>query len=131
MAVLSSIAIAASLVRSLDTGLFLISGKPLLPVAAAADNIQLLTIPNDMRLLGTHLRVPNDLGAGVTLKLQRNRGGVRIDIGLVTTAATAGVVLGTGLLPVDLLAGDIIEVLTAGGASAAKVIEYDLTVQRA
>lgn len=131
MALLNSIAIPAKNVRSLDTGLFAISGKPVLPAAAAGDNITLFTFPHGGRMTGAFLRQPANVGAGVTLKLQKNSGGVRTDLTAATTAATAGVVSGVGVTPVDFLPGDTVEVLTAGGASAAVQVEYDIVCQRA
>lgn len=131
MAIISLIAIAARNVRSVDVGEYAIDAKPVLPVAAAGDSITLFTAPHDIRLYGAHLRQPANVGAGVTLKLQRNRAGTRVDLTTATTAATAGVVSGGGLVPIDLLAGDTVEVLVTGGANAAVAIEYDLLCRRA
>lgn len=131
MALVSTIAVAASLVRSLDTGLYNISAKPVLPAVANGDNVTLFTAPHAMRVTSAHLRVPGTLGAGVVCKLQKNSGGVRTDLTAATTAATAGVVSSAGLLPVDMAAGDTVEVLVSGGASTAGGIEYDVIAQRA
>lgn len=132
MATNNSIAIPARKVRSLDTGVYAVSGKPVLPVVAAAgDSITLFTMPHDARALSAHLRVPADLGASVVCKLQRNRGGTRTDLTVATTAAQAGVVNSAGVLPVDLLAGDTVEVLVSGAVNAAKAVEYDVQCQHA
>lgn len=131
MATITSIAVLARNVRVVDVGLFAIDAKPALPAAANGDNIVLLTAPCDMRLFSAHLRQPATLGAAATLKLQRVRGGVRTDLTAATTAATAGVVSGAGLVPIDILAGDTIEVLVGGGALSAGIVEYDLLVRRA
>lgn len=132
MATINTIAVAARNVRSLDTGVYAISGKPVLPVVpAAGDSITLFTMPHDARALSAHLRQPANVGAGCTLKLQRNRAGVRTDLTASTTAATAGVVNSSGLLPVDLIAGDTVEVLVSGAVNAAAAIEYDIQCQHA
>lgn len=132
MATNSTIAIPARNVRSVDVGEYSIDAKPVLPIVAnAGDSVTLFTAPHDMRLYGAHLRQGANVGANVTLKLQRNRGGTRVDLTASTTAATAGVVSGSGLVPIDILAGDTIEVLVSGGVNAAVAIEYDLLVRRA
>ena len=132
MAINGLIAIAARNVRSVDVGEYAIDGKPVLPVVAAqGDSITLFTAPHDMRLYGAHLRQAANVGAGVTLKLQKNSGGTRTDLTGSTTAATASVVSGSGLVPIDLKAGDTVEVLVSGGVNAAVAIEYDLLVRRA
>ena len=130
MATNSTIAVPASLVRSLDTNLYDIAGKPTLPAVASGDSVTLFTAPHAMRVTSAHLRVPATLGAGVTCKLQKNTGGTRSDITASTTAATAGVVASVNL-PIDLASGDTIEVLVSGGASSAGAIEYDVIAQRA
>lgn len=132
MATNNTIAKAARNVRTVDVGTFSIDDKPTLPVVATAgDSITLFTAPCDMRLYGAHLRQGAGVGAGVTLKLQKNSGGTRTDLTASTTAATAGVVSGSGLVPIDLKAGDTVEVLVSGGQNAAVQIEYDLLVRRA
>ena len=132
MATNNLIAVAARNTRTVDVGEFAIDGKPTLPVVAAAgDSVTLFTAPCDMRLFSAHLRQTAALGAGVTLKLQRNRAGARVDLTQSTTAATAGVASSTGIVPIDILAGDTVEVLVSGGANTAQPIEYDLLVRRA
>lgn len=132
MATNTSIQILARNVRSVDVGEYTIDAKPVLPVVAAAgDSITLFTVPHDIRLYGAHLRQAANVGAGVTLKLQRNRGGARVDLTAATVAAAAGVVSGGGLVPIDLIAGDTVEVLVSGGVNAAVAIEYDLLCRRA
>lgn len=132
MATINTIAVPAKAVRSLDTGMYNVDGKPVLPiVTAAGDSITLFTFPHDGRIVQAHLRQPATVGAGVTLKLQRNRGGTRVDLTGSTTAATAGTINGAGLCPTDFLLGDTVEVLVSGGMNAAVGIEYDLTCQRA
>jgi hypothetical protein len=131
MATNNLIAIPARLVRSLDTGNYTMDGKPTLPVAAAGDSITLFTMVHAGRIMGATLKVPNTVGAAVTLKLQKNSGGTRTDLTVATTAATAGVVTGVTLLPVDFLAGDTVEILTAGGTNAAVIVEYDVVCRHA
>ncbi|MCP3735624.1 hypothetical protein M9979_12145 [Sphingomonas sp. RP10(2022)] len=131
MATITSIAIAARNVRSLDTGVYSIDGKPALPAVAAGDRIVLFTAPHAMRLTSAHLRQTAGMGASATLKLQKNSASTYTDLTASTTAATAGVVNSAGLLPIDLAAGDTVEVLVSGGASAAGVIEYDILARHA
>jgi hypothetical protein len=132
MATNTSIQMLARNVPSLDTGVYSISKKPVLPVVAAAgDSVTLLTMPHSARILSAHLRQGANVGAGVTLKLQKNSGGTRTDLTASTTAATAGVVSSIGLLPVDIAPGDTIEVLVSGAQNAAVAIEYDIQCQHA
>lgn len=131
MAVITSIVVPSKLVRSLDTGLFNIDGKPVLPAAANGDQINLFEVPHAMRATAAHLRVPAGLGAASTLKMRRNRGGVTTDMTAPTTANTAGVVSGAGLVPMDLQAGDIVELVVGGGALTAGQVEFDVSAQRA
>lgn len=132
MATNTSIQILARNVRSVDVGEYAIDAKPVLPVVAAAgDSVTLFTAPHGMRLFSAHLRQPATVGAGVTLKLQKNSAGVRTDITASTTAATAGVASSTGLLPLDLAAGDTVEVLVSGAVNAAVAIEYDILARHA
>lgn len=133
MATVSTIAIAAKLVRSLDTGLFDITGKPALPAAANADRITLFTAPHDMRVISAHLRQTAGMGAAATLKMQKNPQGAGanlVDMTAATTAATAGVVTSAGLLPIDLAAGDTVDLLVGGGALTAGIVEIDVVAQR-
>ena len=127
----TTIAVPATQVRSLDTGIFNIAGKPVLPAVPAADRVVLFTAPHAMRVTAAHLRVPATLGASAICKLQKNSGGAYTDMTASTTAATAGVVSGAGLVPLDLAAGDSVEVLVSGGTSTAGAIEYDVAAQRA
>lgn len=131
MATNSTVAVPASLVRSLDTGLYNISGKPLLPNAAAADRVVLFTFPHAARVTSAHLKVPNTLGTGVTLKLQKNSGGTYTDMTATTTAVTAGVVTGAAIGPMDFAAGDTVEALVAGGTITPAAVEFDVIAMRA
>lgn len=134
MAIQTSIAVGKLLVRSLDTGLFVQIFKPVLPVTAQNDSQVIATQRHSGRLVTAHLRVPANLGAGATAKLQkRDVGtGTAVDITAATTAATAGVVSSAGLLPIDFNDGDTIELLVSGAATTvAATIEIDLQMQRA
>lgn len=133
MATNSTIAILARNISMLDTGTFNLDGKPVLPAVANGDRIVLLTFPNDGRMTSAYLTVSAGLGGAATLKMQRNRSGVYTDITAVTTAATAGKVGSAGLLPLDFLAGDTIELLVGGGALTGGVAgtEYDILAQHA
>jgi hypothetical protein len=129
MAVNTTIQRLARNVRTVDVGEFSIDDKPVLPVAVAGDSITLFTVPCDMRLYGAHLR---SLAAQTaTAKLQLNRGGTRTDLTAATTAGSDSRTTGAGLVPIDLKAGDMIEVLVGGTSSNATAIEYDLLVRRA
>jgi hypothetical protein len=100
--------------------------------AAQDDSIQLMTIGQNARINGacTFLKTSATLGASATAKLQRNRDGTRVDLTIATTAGSAGIVSGVTKGCLDLLAGDIIEVLIAGaGQSAAADIEVDMLLQ--
>lgn len=132
MATLTSIAVPSTQVKILDTGIFDISLKPLLPAAANGDRIVLLTFPCAFRMSSTHLKVSAGLGAAATLKMQKNSGGVYTDISATTTAATAGVVTAALIGPVDFAAGDTIELLVGGGALTGAVAgtEVDVLGQR-
>ena len=131
MATFTTIAVLARNVRMLDTGTFNLSGKPVLPATANGDRQVLFTFPNDCRITSCHLRVPATLGGAATVKLQRNRAGVYTDITAISVAATAGVASGAGLVPLDVLAGDSIEVLVGGGAltGGQAGVEYDILAQ--
>lgn len=133
MAIQTTIAKPAKLVRSLDMNAYDVNDKVQLPVTANGDSQVLLTMPHNARLYGAHLTVPAGLGAGVVCKLQKRAiaDGAAVDITAASTAATAGIVTGTGLVPIDVLAGDTIEILVSGGASVAGLIAYDLLLQRA
>ena len=128
MTIQTAIAISARAVRELDTGLYDVTAKPTLPATAAGDSQVLLTMPVPARLYGAHLTVPNNLGSGVICKLQKRdaTSGTAVDITAASTAATAGIVSGTGIVPIDVGLGDTIEVLLAGGTSTAQAIAYDL-----
>jgi hypothetical protein len=135
MAIITSVAIPRTQVRSLDTGLYLQTQRPLLPAANAGDSIVVLTQPTAGRIYGAHLTVPATLGAGVTVKAQKRDAvtGVAVDITASSTAATAGVVAGTGLVPIDFNAGDTLEILVSGAAIAAGagVVILDVATQHA
>lgn len=134
MAIQTAIAVPASQVRSLDTNTFIQGYKPQFPATAQNDSQVIATQRHAGRLYGAHLRVPANLGAGATIKLQLRRAsdGVAVDITAPTAAAAAGVVSGSGLIPIDFAAGDTIEALVQGAATTTPaVIEVDLLMQRA
>jgi hypothetical protein len=132
MAVNNTVAIPVTLVRMLDTGMFNLNGKPLLPAAAAADNITLLTFPNAGRIIERAPQGARQLGRWRRAQdaEEQRRHSHRSD-GCVTTAATAGVVTSATIGPVDFLTGDTIELLVAGGTVTPQIVEFDLTCQRA
>ena len=134
MAVVTTYAKAAKDVRSLDTNLFAITEKRTLAATGIAngDNVQMITIPHPMRLINTHLAQRATLGASATVKVQLNRSGARSDLTTATTAGGASIVSGATIGAVDLLAGDIIELLSGGAnVTSAAAVELDLICQRA
>jgi len=132
MATNTTIALPATQVKILDTGIFDISLKPVLPAVANGDRIVLFTFPCAFRMTSLHLKVSNGLGAAATLKLQKNSAAVYTDISIATTAATAGVVTAATIGPVDFAAGDTVELLVGGGALTGGVAgtEVDILGQR-
>ena len=133
MAIQTTIAKAAKLVRMVETGQFALVEKVTIPATTNGDSQVLLTMPFAARVFTAWLRVPATMGAAHTGKLQKRDvdTGVATDLTLTTTAATAGVVVSTGLLPVDLKAGDTIEYLASGANAVASAIEVDLSMQHA
>lgn len=98
--------------------------------ALNGDRIQLATITRDARMLSAHLRAVATLGAGCTLKLQRDRAGVYVDLTVATTAGGASLVTSATTGPVDLKVGDVISALVGGAdVGAAAAIEVDLLLQ--
>lgn len=136
MTVQTTIALAATKVRSLDTGVFNISNKWLLPATTNGDSHVLMTMPHAGRMSSMHLKVPATLGAAAICKLQKRDAvtTTAIDITAATTAATAGVVTGAAVGPFDYNAGDTIELIVSGGnltAQATANVETDLLAQHA
>ncbi len=132
MPVVNTYALPATQTPEIHAGAFTITR--VLPIASGAasnaDNITVLTIGRNARLTMAFLRNSATLGASCTLKMQRNRGGTRTDLTVATTAGSASVVSGITLGPVDLLAGDIIELLVGGAnIGAAASVEVDLLLQ--
>lgn len=111
---------ASRLNKQVDVGAFIdtITASLAADVANDADRIQLVTITRDSRLFDCCMAISATLGAGCTIKLQRDRAGVYTDL---TAATTAG---GSdnermSVAPVDLDVDDIITVLVAGADTAA------------
>lgn len=132
MADVKTYLLASTVTPMLDVGTYMLTLKPAIANAAAAngDSIQLATIQRNCRMGSAHLRALATLGAAATVKLQRNRGGVRIDLTVATTAAGASLVNSSTIGPVDLQGGDIIELLVGGGnIAAAAGVEVDLLLQ--
>lgn len=137
MAILTTIALKATLMRMLETGVHIIPNmRYQVPATTSGDSHVLGYMPSDGRLYGAHLTVPNSLGAGVTVKLQKRDvdTGTAVDITAASTAATAGITSGSGLVPIDFKRGDTIEALFSGGAVTAQTSQNliaDITVQHA
>lgn len=134
MAIQTAVAIPQKLVRMLETGVHDVTSSVQLPVTANADSQVIFTMPSAGRITSAHVTVPNSLGGAATLKLQKRDvdSGVAVDLTTATTAATAGIVSGAGLVPLDYKVGDTIELLVGGGAVAAQAstnVRVDLQVQ--
>lgn len=138
MAILTTYLLASTVTPQLDVGAYINTQKRNLNNLAAngsaypqnGDNVQVLTIQRNARLLNSHVVAKATLGAGATVKLQRNRAGARVDLTVATTAGGASVVNSATIGPLDLLAGDIIELLVGGAnVSAAADVEIDLLLQ--
>lgn len=99
-------------------------------IAANGDRIQLFTVTRNMRVIHSILNVDATLGAGATLKLQRDRSGVYVDLTVATTAGAASIVTGITLGAIDLAEGDIVTALVGGAnITAAANANVDLLVQ--
>lgn len=132
MAVLTTFLTSTTSQPILDTGVYVVTKKFTAPATGVsnADNLQLIPILRNGRLIAAHLNAKGTLGAGATLKLQRNSGGTRTDLTIATTAGGASYVTGATLGPVDVLAGDVIEALVGGAnVSAAAAVEVDISLQ--
>ena len=98
--------------------------------AVATDRIQLMVVTRRSRLHSAHLAVDATLGAGTTLKLQRDRAGVYTDLTGLTTAGAASIATSSGLGSFDLNEGDIITALVGtANITAAAGLLVDLLVQ--
>lgn len=105
-----------------------------LPIASGAaangDRIQLSTVTRNSRLMLATMAVSATLGAGCTLKLQRDRAGVYTDLTGATTAAAASIVNSAALGCFDLNEGDVITALVGGAnIAAAATLNVDLLLQ--
>jgi hypothetical protein len=132
MAVVTTFLTASTAQPILDTGLYCVTKKFTAPATGAnnADNLQLIPILRAGRLVTTHLNVKGTLGASATVKAQKNSGGTRTDLTIATTAGGASLVTSATIGPVDVIAGDIIELLVGGAnISAAAAVELDITLQ--
>lgn len=96
---------------------------------ASGDNVQLFTVSRNCRMSVAFLKAVGTLGASCTAKLQKNTSGSRSDLTIATTAGGASVVNNSTIGCVDLVAGDIIEILI-GGASVGtgSAVEVDLVI---
>lgn len=132
MADVKTYLLASTLTPMIDVGAYMVTQKLTIASGAAnnADSIQLLTIQRAARLGSSHLRTLATLGASATVKLQRNRAGVRVDLTTATTAGGASLVNSSTIGPVDLQAGDVIELLVGGAnITGAAGVEVDLLLQ--
>lgn len=130
MATVTTYLTSSLLTPGQDVGAGILTKKLTLAAGpASGDNIQLFTVSRNCRMSAAHLRVAGTLGASCTIKLQKNTGGTRSDLTIATTAAGASVVSSATIGCIDLVAGDIIELLV-GGASVGTgaAVEVDLVI---
>lgn len=119
-------------IRAFQKSIAVINGS-----AANGDNIQLYTVPigASWRLTDCDIRHDATLGAGATLTLRVNRGGVHTALTGATTAGAAGksTEAGAQAVPFDLQGGDILEA-TVGGANitapANVTADFNVTASR-
>lgn len=102
-------------------------------VAAVGDQINVWKVPAGAkyRLYDAVLNVSASLGAGATVQARVNRSGVFTTITAASTAAAASKVDGAAQLgiPMDLVGGDIVELLVGGaGITAAATATVDLVL---
>lgn len=133
MATIATLLVAATLTPMVDVGSYNLHAS--FPVSSGlagnGDSIQCFTVLRNARLFSAGIKTKASLGAGATVKLQRNRGGVRVDLTAATAAATVDAFASSALIgPQDLIAGDIIEMLVGGaGVTAAAAVEVDVLLQ--
>jgi hypothetical protein len=119
--------------RSLDTGLFNIEHVFAFSATIAddADTVALITIEHGMRLFDCSLAVSATLGASCTATLRKLTGETATALTAKTTAGAASVVR-MSAAPLDLVAGDVIQVLIDDAdVAAAATVTVDLVCQRA
>ena len=81
--------------------------------AANGDDIKLITIAAPIRLLDCMLAISGTLGAACTMQLHHLRGATRTALTAASTAAAANLLRMTAQ-PIDMVAGDQIEIRVAG-----------------
>lgn len=122
----------ATRMRVVDVGQFTLTLANAIANAAAnnGDAIQLVTLPCNLRVTDAILAVGASLGAGCTVQLRVNRAGVFTTLTAASTAAAASVNR-MNAAPMDLLAGDIIELIVGGAnVGAAANVTVDLELNR-
>ena len=133
MPTISTLLIAASLTPIVEVSVYNLNARFNLTngIALANDSVQCFTILRNARMFAANIKARTSLGTGATVRLQRNRGGVRIDLTAATAAATVDAAANSALLgSVDLMAGDIIEIFVGGAnVTAAAGVEVDLILQ--
>ena len=135
MARLGTLSLASNLTPILDTGSYNLPMKVTNPItgtgSAIGDFVTLATIGRAGRTTKAKLEVSGTLGAAATIQLVVTRAGAFFaNLTTASVAAGASVVSGVTLANVDVLAGDLIEYLVAGGATGtAALIKADVQLQ--
>ena len=138
MADITNVLIAAKDHRIVDVGDFHIRNRftasataGAIGYAANGDDIKLITIAAPLRLLECTLAISATLGAACTMQLFHNRGGTRTALTAASTATAANLLRMTAQ-PIDMVAGDQIEIRVAGAniLTAAAIVNAIVFVAR-
>lgn len=135
MARLSTLAIPATQVPMLDTGTYNLPIKVTLPItgigSAIGDFITLAQVNRSGRNLKAKLEVQGTLGAGAVVQLVLTRLGAQVAVFTLPSVAGAASLTGGITLPnVDVVLGDLIELVVSGAAiTAAALIKADIALQ--
>lgn len=132
MATITSIAVPALQLRSVDVGVYGITGKAQVPAAAVGDAIVLFTAPHAMRIHYSSVKVINGLGANAVVQARKNNGaGGTAFITGTSNQGVFSVIRSDQQGGADLNAGDTIELLVSGAPVTGGPIEYDFLCSRA
>ncbi|TKD50575.1 hypothetical protein [Sphingomonas baiyangensis] len=132
MAIINTLALAATLTPALDVGTHHQKRSVVVPAAGVAngDLIELQTFNRAGTLVKVDLAVSATLGAGATVKLAVGDGTTNVDITGATTAGGASKVNGNTIGPVDYAAGSKLYAIVGGAnVSASATLRYDLLRQ--
>ena len=134
MARIVALLLASTVTPMVDVSVYNLNVRPALTAGIAnnGDQIEVATILRDGRMTAADLRAVASLGAGATVQLQRYRASDNSTVNLTaaTVAGGASYVNSNAIGPVDLKAGDVIQLLVGGAnITAASVVEVDLRLQ--